>query len=35
MGVIRKDYILDRWVYNATGRKNRPREFKDIEVKMM
>lgn len=33
MGVIRKDYILDRWVYYATERKKRPREFKDIEAK--
>ena len=32
MGIIRKDYILDRWVYYATDRRKRPREFKDIEV---
>lgn len=25
---FRKDYILDRWVYLATERKKRPREFK-------
>jgi len=28
MGVLRKDYILERWVYYATERKKRPREFK-------
>jgi len=33
MGIIRKDYILDRWVYYATERKKRPREFKSVEVK--
>jgi len=33
MGAIRKDYILDRWVYYATFRKRRPHEFKSIEVK--
>ena len=33
MGLIRKDYILDRWVYYAVGRKKRPREFKSIEAK--
>ena len=33
MGIIRKDYILDRWVYYATERKKRPREFKKIEAK--
>ncbi|MBI3026474.1 DUF4931 domain-containing protein [Candidatus Woesearchaeota archaeon] len=33
MGIIRKDYILDRWVYYATSRKKRPRDFKTIEVK--
>ncbi len=33
MGIIRKDYILDRWVYYATDRKKRPRDFKSIEVK--
>lgn len=33
MGIIRKDYILDRWVYYATSRKKRPQEFKKIIVK--
>ena len=33
MGIIRKDYILDRWVYYAVGRKKRPREFKSVDVK--
>ncbi|MBI2659144.1 DUF4921 family protein [Candidatus Woesearchaeota archaeon] len=33
MGIIRKDYILDRWVYYATERKKRPREFKSAEAK--
>ncbi len=33
MGIIRKDYILDRWVYYATERKKRPRELKSVEVK--
>ena len=33
MGIIRKDYILDRWVYYATERKKRPKEFKEDEVK--
>lgn len=28
MGILRKDYILDRWVYYATERKKRPMEFK-------
>ncbi|HLC50165.1 MAG TPA: galactose-1-phosphate uridylyltransferase [Candidatus Nanoarchaeia archaeon] len=28
MAIIRKDYLLDRWVYYATGRKKRPQEFK-------
>lgn len=32
MGVIRKDYILDRWIYYAVGRKERPREFKIAEA---
>ena len=27
--MIRKDYILDRWVYYAIDRKKRPREFND------
>ena len=31
--MIRKDYILDRWVYYAVGRKKRPREFKTVDVK--
>jgi len=33
MGVIRKDYILDRWIYYATGRNKRPMEFEEDEVK--
>lgn len=33
MGVIRKDYILDRWVYYATERKKRKHEIKSIEIK--
>lgn len=33
MGIIRKDYILDRWVYYAASRKKRPHEFKSIELK--
>jgi len=32
MGVIRKDYILDRWIYYATDRKKRPMEFKEDKV---
>ncbi len=31
--IIRKDYLLDRWVYYATGRKKRPHEFKKNIVK--
>ena len=31
--MLRKDYILDRWVYYATDRRRRPQEFKRIEVK--
>ena len=33
MVMIRKDYILDRWVYYATKRGKRPHEFKNEEVK--
>lgn len=33
MGIIRKDYILDRWVYYSTERKKRPRDFKSVELK--
>ncbi|MBI2651466.1 DUF4921 family protein [Candidatus Woesearchaeota archaeon] len=29
MGVLRKDYTLERWVYYATDRKKRPIEFKE------
>ena len=29
MGILRKDYILDRWIYYATERKKRPMEFKE------
>lgn len=28
MGILRKDYILERWVYYATERKKRPMEFR-------
>lgn len=27
---LRKDYILDRWVFYASERKNRPKEFKSV-----
>ena len=30
---IRKDYILDRYVFIATERKKRPKEFKKLEAK--
>ena len=33
MGIIRKDYILDRWVYYASLRSKRPREFKSATSK--
>ena len=33
MGIIRKDYVLDRWVYYAIGRKKRPKEFKSVDLK--
>ncbi len=33
MGTIRKDYILDRWVYYASSRKKRPQEFKKTYAK--
>lgn len=33
MGLIRKDYILDRWVYYASSRGKRPREFKSAASK--
>ena len=33
MGIIRKDYILDRWIYYAVSRTKRPREFKSVEVR--
>ena len=33
MGIIRKDYVLDRWVYYASSRKKRPQEFKKINEK--
>ncbi len=33
MGIVRKDYILDRWVYFAAKRSERPLEFKNAEVK--
>ncbi len=32
MGIIRKDYLLDRWVYYATERRKRPHEFRKVEV---
>ena len=28
---LRKDYILDRWVYIATNRSKRPKEFRKEE----
>ncbi len=28
MGILRKDYILNRWIFYAGGRKKRPMEFK-------
>ncbi len=33
MGTLRKDYLLDRWVYYATDRRKRPHEFKKVEIK--
>ena len=33
MGLLRKDYILDRWVYYASSRGKRPREFKTVVVR--
>ena len=33
MGVIRKDYILDRWIYYAAERKKRPHDFKSVTLK--
>lgn len=33
MGILRKDYTMDRWVYYATARAKRPREFKNVVVK--
>ena len=33
MGLLRKDYILDRWVYYASLRGKRPREFKNVVVR--
>ena len=33
MGLLRKDYILDRWVYYASSRSKRPREFKEVSVR--
>lgn len=33
MGILRKDYVLDRWVYYSIGRKKRPKEFSAVEVK--
>ena len=33
MGLLRKDYLLDRWVYYATRRGQRPRELKSVVVK--
>jgi len=34
MGIVRKDYILDRWVYYATSRNKRPQEFKKAPVSL-
>jgi UDPglucose--hexose-1-phosphate uridylyltransferase len=33
MGILRKDYLLDRWVYYAAERKKRRMEFKEDRVK--
>ena len=33
MGILRKDYILDRWVYYASSRGKRPREFRNVTLK--
>ena len=33
MGIIRKDYVLERWVYYATERRKRPQEFKKAYLK--
>ncbi|MBI2655977.1 DUF4921 family protein [Candidatus Woesearchaeota archaeon] len=33
MGLIRKDYILDRWIYYASSRGKRPKEFKTATLK--
>ncbi len=32
MGILRKDYFLERWVFYAAGRKKRPMEFKQDSV---
>ena len=32
MGELRKDYLLDRWVYFSTGRGKRPRQFSELPV---
>lgn len=34
MGIIRKDYILDRWIYYSPSRRKRPNEFKNIYTKI-
>lgn len=31
MGILRKDYLLNRWVYYATERKKRPMEFRQSD----
>ncbi len=31
MGILRKDYVLNRWVYYATERKKRPMEFRQSD----
>ncbi|MBI2653774.1 DUF4921 family protein [Candidatus Woesearchaeota archaeon] len=33
MGILRRDYIIGRWVYYAVSRKKRPREFKSAEIR--
>jgi len=30
MGIIRKDYVLERYVFYATSRGKRPQEFRKI-----
>ena len=34
MGTLRKDYILDRWIYYSPSRQKRPNEFKNVHVQV-